>query len=184
MGHISNIVNMVKLARWSVEYESAPRINGIIMLHNEGRIRLGSGVTFNCSRKSNYVGLTKPCSIFVGKGAEVLIGDNSGMSGVSLFASCRIQIGRNVLIGGNTWIWDTDFHPLDSRDRRTNDKSKIAILPVEIEDDAFIGANVIICKGVSVGTKSIIGAGSVVTKSVPPLQVWAGNPARYIRPAS
>lgn len=52
---------------------------------------------------------------------------------------------------------------------------------VKIEKDAFIGCNVIICNSVTIGRGSIIGAGSVVTKDIPPYQVWAGNPARYIR---
>ncbi len=52
---------------------------------------------------------------------------------------------------------------------------------VKIEKDAFIGCNVIICNSVTIGRGSIIGAGSVVTKDIPPYQVWAGNPARYIK---
>ena len=52
---------------------------------------------------------------------------------------------------------------------------------VRIEDDVFIGLNVIICNSVTIGKGSIIGAGSVVTKDIPPYQVWAGNPARFIK---
>ena len=52
---------------------------------------------------------------------------------------------------------------------------------VHIEDDVFIGVNVIICNSVTIGMGAIIGAGSIVTKDIPPYQVWAGNPARYIK---
>ena len=52
---------------------------------------------------------------------------------------------------------------------------------VHIEDDVFIGVNVIICNAVTIGKGSIVGAGSVVTKNIPPYQVWAGNPARFIK---
>lgn len=52
---------------------------------------------------------------------------------------------------------------------------------VTIEEDAFIGCNVTICSAVTIGKGAIVGAGSVVTKSIPPYQVWAGNPARYIK---
>ena len=52
---------------------------------------------------------------------------------------------------------------------------------VHIEDDVFIGLNVCICSSVTIGKGAIIGAGSVVTKDIPPYQVWAGNPARYIK---
>ena len=52
---------------------------------------------------------------------------------------------------------------------------------VIIEDDVFIGVNTVICNSVRIGKGSIIGAGSVVTKDIPPYQVWAGNPAHYIK---
>ena len=53
--------------------------------------------------------------------------------------------------------------------------------PVIIENSVFIGAQSIILKGVTIGKNSIIGAGSVVTKNVPANQIWAGNPARFIK---
>ena len=52
---------------------------------------------------------------------------------------------------------------------------------VVIEDDVFIGIGAIICNSVIVGKGAIIGAGSVVTKNIPPYQVWAGNPAKFIK---
>lgn len=52
---------------------------------------------------------------------------------------------------------------------------------VKIEDFAFIGANTIICNDVTIGTHSIVGAGSVVTKDIPPHEIWGGNPARFIK---
>lgn len=52
---------------------------------------------------------------------------------------------------------------------------------VHIEEDAFIGCNVVICNAVTIGKGAIVGAGSIVTKDIPPYQVWAGNPARYIK---
>ena len=52
---------------------------------------------------------------------------------------------------------------------------------VKIEEDAFIGCNVVICNSVTIGKGAIVGAGSIVTKDIPPYQVWAGNPARYIK---
>lgn len=58
---------------------------------------------------------------------------------------------------------------------------KRASAPVIIEDNAFIGARSIILKGVTIGANSIIGAGSVVTKSIPANEIWAGNPAKFIR---
>jgi acetyltransferase-like isoleucine patch superfamily enzyme len=57
----------------------------------------------------------------------------------------------------------------------------IEAAPISIEDDVWIGANVIILKGITVGRGSVIGAGSVVTRSIPPGQIWVGNPARFVR---
>ena len=53
--------------------------------------------------------------------------------------------------------------------------------PVVIGDDVFVGAKCIILKGVTIGKGAIIGAGSVVTKNIPARQIWAGNPAKFIR---
>jgi len=75
---------------------------------------------------------------------------------------------------------DTDFHPLDAALRRL-EPSRGATRPVVIEDDVFIGVNCLILKGVTIRRGSVIGAGSVVTGSVPPHVVAAGNPARVVR---
>ena len=83
--------------------------------------------------------------------------------------------------GGNVFIWDTDFHPLNFIDRRKNDYTATISASINVEDDVFIGANSIILKGVSIGKRSIIGAGSIVTKNVPNDEIWAGNPAKFIR---
>ncbi|WP_302291787.1 DapH/DapD/GlmU-related protein [Barnesiella intestinihominis] len=52
---------------------------------------------------------------------------------------------------------------------------------VTIEDDVFIGMNAIICNSVTIGRGAVVGAGAVVTKDIPPYQIWAGNPARHIK---
>jgi acetyltransferase-like isoleucine patch superfamily enzyme len=82
-------------------------------------------------------------------------------------------------VGGGTKIYDTDFHWLEFEKRISEPGGKTA--PVIIKDGAFIGAHCIILKGVSIGEKSIVGAGSVVTKSIPDGEIWAGNPAKFIK---
>ena len=85
-----------------------------------------------------------------------------------------IHIGENVTITEGTKILT---HYLDP-----NAKGRIfRIGDVFIEDDVFIGVNTIICNSVRIGRGAIVGAGSVVTKDIPPYQVWAGNPAHYIK---
>ena len=65
--------------------------------------------------------------------------------------------------------------------RISQNDTDIKSAPVLIKEGAFIGAHSIILKGVTIGKHSIIGAGSVVTKSIPDGEIWAGNPARFIR---
>ena len=79
-------------------------------------------------------------------------------------------------------IFDTDFHSLDWRDRKDGtDITKRKKASVVIKDLVFIGAHSIILKGVTIGEKSIVGAGSVVAKDIPDGEVWAGNPAKFVR---
>jgi acetyltransferase-like isoleucine patch superfamily enzyme len=150
-------------------------------VHPQSEIRLGNNIIFRCNTKYNFVGINKPVSIAVMKNAVLHIGDNSGFSGTSIFVAKKIIIGRNCNFGGNTSIWDTDFHPLDFQARRISDNTKISAEGISIGDDVFIGANTIILKGVKIGDRAIIGAGSVVTKSIPSDEIWAGNPAKLIR---
>ena len=87
-------------------------------------------------------------------------------------------------IGGNVRIYDHDFHSLDFQTRRgAEDQLQIQTRPVEIGDDVFIGANAIILKGVTIGARAVIGAGSVVSRNIGPDEIWAGNPARMVRAA-
>ncbi len=112
--------------------------------------------------------------------ASITIGNNVGMSSTRMWIHDALTIGNDVKIGGNVLIIDTDCHPMDYRVRRTsNEGTKSA--PIIIEDDVWIGAQSIILKGVTIGARSIIGAGSVVTKSIPADCIAAGNPCRVVR---
>ena len=148
---------------------------------------LGAYVTFVNSTRFNGAGLNKRCTIVVGRDAVLSIGDHSGFSGVSLFCAERISIGSHVMVGGNVCIWDSDFHSLNFEDRKTEIDEGVFLgvhhRPIAILDGAFIGANSLILKGVTIGRQSIVGAGSVVTRDIPEKEVWAGNPARFVRRA-
>jgi len=174
-------MNYISLKRANIQYKTFPSIYGRLAIKNNGQCSLGGQVTFKSSFTSNYVGLSKRCSVFVESGATLAIGDHSGFSGVSIYCAKAITIGSYVNCGGNVSIWDTDFHPLEFQARRIHDVRKIKSAPITIGDDVFIGANSIILKGVSIGGRSIIGAGSVVTKSIAADEIWAGNPARFIK---
>lgn len=141
------------------------------------QLKILNNVRFN---NYNDAGWYCRCAIWVRAGASLTIGNNCGFNGVLLYASNSIVIGDNVNIGGGTRIMDTDFHPLDYMERR-NGINGTKAAPIVIENDAFIGANCIILKGITIGARSIVAAGSVVTKSIPSDEVWGGNPAKFIR---
>jgi len=177
----ARIFYTMKFSFNKVEYAKLPKINGRLYLKNEGKLKLGDHISFNSTFYSNPMGLNKCCSIFVEKNGRLTIDNNSGFSGVSIYCANQISIGRNLFCGGNVSIWDTDFHPLKSEDRIENRLDQIKTKPITIGNEVFIGANSIILKGVSIGDCSIIGAGSVVTKAVPANEIWAGNPAVFIK---
>ena len=90
---------------------------------------------------------------------------------------CRVRIGDYTLFGPGVQIL-TPLHPLDSVLRRKEEYGK----PIEIGSDVWVGGGAIICPGVRVGSRSVIGAGSIVTRDVPDDVLAAGNPCRVIRP--
>lgn len=104
-----------------------------------------------------------------------------GISNSCLKASTTIIIKDNVNIGGDCKIYDSDFHSVEYIDRMTYPDVKRKSAPVTIEEGVWIGAHSIILKGVTIGKRSVIGAGSVVTCDVPDDELWAGNPARFIK---
>jgi len=159
------------------------KIFGGIDIHFDktSKVSIGDNVQFRSATKYNFVGIYKRASIAVDRNAELCIGDNTGFSGTSIFVANKVIIGKYCNFGGNTALWDTDFHPLDHEARRVHNRSMILTAPIIIGDDVFIGANTIILKGITIGNRAIIGAGSVVTKNIPDDEIWAGNPAKYIR---
>jgi acetyltransferase-like isoleucine patch superfamily enzyme len=114
-------------------------------------------------------------------GARIEIGDNVGMSGVTVYARKEIVIGENTLIGANTKIMDNDFHPVEVEARNKNDEEKIVCKSVHIGKDCFIGCNALILKGSEIGDGSVVGAGAVVSGKFPPNSVIAGNPAKVVK---
>lgn len=158
--------------------------NGVpyITIARGGKCYIGKNFIMNNGIKGNPIGCYQKCTIFVDREGELVIGDNVGISQTALICIKKITIENCVKIGGGVCIYDTDFHSLDPILRNSAEDIKFrktkAIL---IKENAFIGAHSIILKGVTIGKNSIVGAGSVVTKSIPDNQIWAGNPARFIK---
>lgn len=122
-------------------------------------------------------------------GKHIFVGSNVIININCTFVDCnKIEIGNNVLIASNVQIY-TATHSTNSNERLVenwNSSSKSPFfrtyaLPVKIEDNVWIGGGVIILPGVTIGKNTVIGAGSVVTKSIPENCVAVGNPCRVIR---
>lgn len=175
------IYNMLILKYRHVQYGRNFKISGRIYLvsNTSDGIVVGNDVRINSSPRSNPIGGDTRTILFAKGTGKIRIGNGCGISNATLFASELIVIGDQVYIGGGTKIYDSDFHWLDFK-KRINEHG-CASSPVVIKDGAFIGAHCIILKGVTIGEKSIVGAGSVVTKSIPDGEIWGGNPSRFIR---
>jgi acetyltransferase-like isoleucine patch superfamily enzyme len=155
----------------------------ILDVNMGGSFSIGKQFWFNSGKYHAMGGRQQQCYFVVAKGGELIIGDNVGVTSVAFICHNKISIGNNVKIGINTVIYDTDFHSLDASIRNSIPEriDGVRTKPVIIHDGAFIGGHTTILKGVTIGKNSIIGAGSVVFDSVPDEQIWAGNPARFVR---
>lgn len=122
--------------------------------------------------------------------ARIEIGNNVGMSSTCIWAKQLVRIGDNVHIGGDCIVLDNDVHPhnyIERRDEYLRNNSRedyLSIIPtasVIIEDDVWIGARCQVLKGVHIGARSIIAAGSIVTKNIPADVIAGGNPCKVIK---
>lgn len=166
-----------------VQYKSF-RTSGIpyVMVARKGKMEIGQNLSMNNGINHNPIGCFQPCTFFVDNNCKITIGDNVGISQAALIALADITIGNNVKIGGGASLYTSDFHSIDPEIRAsTDDFIHRQSAPITICNNVFIGARSIILKGVTIGEASIVGAGSVVTKSIPSREIWAGNPAKFIR---
>lgn len=180
---INHIYSLILMKKKGVIFKSFTFIGKPYFKSNKrGKIILGNNIYLNNTFESNPIGLVNPCSFVTFVEGEIKIGNNVGMSSVSIVSQKSVTVGNNVLIGGGVCIYDTDFHSVNPNLRNTgNDLRYAKAKDVIIEDNVFIGTRSIILKGVTIGENSIIGAGSVVTKNVPKNEIWAGNPAKFIK---
>lgn len=117
------------------------------------------------------------CRITIEDGGKLLLGSDIFINENSRITACsEIRIGDGCWIGWDVNIIDTDFHQI-----ALNKAIKPLVSSISIEDHVWIGARVMILKGVTVGSGSVIAGGAIVTKDVPPRCLAAGNPARIIK---
>lgn len=155
----------------------------LINVSLKGEFRSGTNLKISNGPYYSPTGRNRQCEFIVGENARLHIGNHVGISSSAITCHYQITIGDYVMLGGNTAVYDTNFHSLDADDRKdaVTDKLNTRKAAVVIEDHVFVGAHSTIMKGVTIGHHSIVGACSVVTKDIPPYQVWAGNPAQFIR---
>lgn len=150
-------------------------------VHSQGQISIGA----NCRMKSGFVenpvGGNGRLSIWVEKAGKLHLGNNIGISNSTIVCTNSITIDDHVFIGGGCGIYDTDFHSLLPEQRQQRPDKTVKTAPIHIKRSSFIGGHSLILKGVVIGEGAIVGAGSVVTRSIPAGEIWAGNPARFIR---
>lgn len=175
-----------------VEYSKNLLLKGLPVIFNKAgaKIKIGSKVTIKSSFMSNLVGLySRTIIVTRAPGATIVIGNNVGISGATIYARKGIYIGDNTAIGGNVKILDNDFHPIDTetRVRLLNDvhggdvQELIPAKEIHIGKNCFIGCNSIILKGTVLGDGCVVGAGAVVCGKFEDNTVIAGNPARVVR---
>ncbi len=152
----------------------------------DASVKIGNNFTVASGDNLNPISSNKITSIAVENKASLAIGNYCGISGSTIWATTKIQIGNHVNIGANCSIIDGDMHSTDWKEREKNDINPKAVSnyksqPIIIGNNVWIGENCIILKGVSIGDRSIIAAGSIVTKNIPADCVAGGNPCSFIK---
>lgn len=169
-------INYISAMWWKIKIGKGCKFRGKTCFYRlqDSEIQIGNNCIFNSTSTSNLSGLYTPCIISTAKKrTKITIGDNCGFSGTRIRAGETITLGNNVRCGANTYIASTDAHTDDYRAGKDR--------PVVIEDNVWLGLNVVVLKGVHIGENSVIGANSVVTKDIPANVIAAGNPCKIIR---
>lgn len=133
----------------------------------EGRIAVGDALVVH--------GRPLRARLRAGSDGALRLGDRVFVNyGAQLLAEREVAVGNDVRIGPEAMVFDHDFHAVSP-------DSEARTAPVRIGDNVWIGARALILPGVEIGDHSAVGAGAVVTRSVPPRCVVAGNPAAVVR---
>lgn len=146
-------------------------------------VMLGSPELINIGNKVHILSNSRICCYpeLTGKECRILIDDNTwiGRNFMAL-AGDDINIGRDVIVADNVSII-SENHGTDAESELPYSKQKLQSAAIDIGEGCWIGTNVVVLSGVKIGKKCVIGAGSVVTKSIEPYSVAVGNPAKVIK---
>lgn len=155
----------------------------IISKFEKSQIIIGDRVVLCSISVSTALGVNHPVILrTLTNRAKIEIGNDVGISGGSICAGKHVKIGDRSMLGANVTIADTDFHDFSQKNRRYSGTPQDNLFaPVIIEENVFIGTNVIVLKGVKIGKNSVIGAGSIVTHDIPANVIAAGNPCKIVK---
>lgn len=193
-----NILKQIIWKRKEKEYRQKFNISKNVILTESFKIRI------DIPDEREFISVGSDCIlggnfIFESSKGFIKIGNHTYIGNSTFISRSAIDIGNNVTIAWGCTIYDHDSHSLDHLERRKDISDELSDIrngvsfiknknwdvvnskPIKICDDAWIGMNCIVLKGVTIGEGAIVGAGSVVTKDVPAWTVVAGNPAKIIK---
>ncbi|MFK7800600.1 MAG: acyltransferase [Anaerolineae bacterium] len=146
------------------------RLNGKPLIHDAGKIIIADRCRFIATMGGLELG--------TGPDGTLEIGENTFINyGTSIAAMQHVKIGRDCNIGTYCMIMDNDFHRLEPEHRNEQPDSA----PIVIGDNVWLGGRVIVLKGITIGDGSVVAAGSIVTKDIPPRSLAVGSPAKVVR---
>lgn len=198
---ISSLINTIKKAAFKLHLKSVSPYIEI------GNSHLIEGFKLKLNRPADgkrYVKVgddtTLECAItFESTEGQVIIGNNTFIGTSTLISRSKIEIGDNVFIAWGSYLYDHDSHSIDYRERQNDITQQLAdfragrdfienknwsvvnTAPIKVCANAWIGMHCIVLKGVTIGEGAIVGAGSVVTRDVPPWTIVGGSPARVLK---
>jgi acetyltransferase-like isoleucine patch superfamily enzyme len=163
-----HIVNAQLRLRGKVKAPFSVRLRGRVQISGCGKVVLGKGVSLN--------GTVVPIELVTYTSGSIEIGHHTFINyGSSIAARASVKIGSHCHLGHYAFVMDNDQHDVVRHMELPRSD------PVIVEDHVWIGSKAIVLPGVRIGSRAVIGAGSIVTKDVPPRCVAAGNPARVLR---
>lgn len=183
---ISTFVFRCKVFFWRIQIGISPKVSGKIIIYKYpgSKIELGNNFSsISHPSRAMAASIFSPTSLkTLSNTSRIIIGERVGLNGTSITSRSRsIQIGDDVMIAANVSILDSDFHVIFPPEGRLTNPGYEFDQDIKIQKNVWIGTRSIILKGVSIGENSVIAAGSVVTKSIPPNVVAGGVPAKVIR---
>ena len=151
-----------------VQWGEGVFVRGPLEIRGSGTVIIGDGCIFDWTGVPNRIHAPAP-------EARVEFGNGVYLNGVTIIANESVRIGDRSVIGACTII-DSDFHGVGANDRNAGG----LIRPVVIEENVWVGTDAHVLKGVRIGRDCVIGAGTVVRRSVPPGKIVIGNPAEQV----